>query len=239
MTLLLSHPVYSEAPAIFKLPPNHTSTYQLEKFNTDVGEMQNTLNYQNGIIRYSSIAKAKGLAALFVSEDATEVSLLSWPENTSFTLPQQQSFNFIQEAGHKKNQHITFKPIDTNQTLIEGSYKFKTYSFSSNKKLWSRQLLQLLISSDLQLNPNTLSNSFFIVDKGLIKKYTYTVLGDEKFKYKNKTLAALKIKILRENSTRMSYVWLSKTQFYLPLKIEHYKDNDLNVRMQLTQLKLK
>jgi len=223
----------------FKLPPNHQSIYQIEKYNTDVGEMKNTLDYHDGIIHYSSIAEAKGIATFFFSAAPTELSLLSWPENMALTFPQQQSFNFVQEKDHKKNQHIEFKSLKTDETLIEGSYKYKSYSLTTNKKVWSRQLLLLLISSDFQLNPNRNSNSFFITDKGQINKYTYTVLTDTSVEYHNKPLPAVKVKIIKEDSNRMSYVWLSKTQYFLPLIIEQYKNNDLNVRMQLTQLKLK
>jgi len=223
----------------FKLPPNHQSTYLIENYNTDVGEMKNTLNYHNGVINYSSIAEAKGIATLFVSAVPTELSLLSWPENAASTLPQQQSFDFVQEEGHKKNQHIEFKSLATGETRVEGSYKFKNYSLTTDKKVWSRQLLLLLISSDFQLNPNTSSNSFFIADKGQINKYTYTVLTDAPIKYHKQPLPTVKIKIAKEDSNRTSYAWLSKNQYYLPLIIEHYKDNDLKVRMQLTQLKLK
>jgi len=227
-----------KSKAEFQLPPNFQSTYQVEKYNTNVGEMHNTLTYRNGSINYYSIAKAKGLAALFVSAEPTELSILNWPETAALTLPQQQSFNFVQEEEHKRNQHIEFKLLATGETLVEGSYKFKPYSLKTNEKVWSRQLLLLLISSDFQLNPNISSNNFFIADKGHINKFTYTVLGNEAIDYQGKTLATVKIKIIKENSKRFSYAWLSKTQFYLPLKIEQYKGEDLNVRMRLTQLKL-
>ena len=36
----------------------------------------------------------------------------------------------------------------------------------------------------------------------------------------------------------MSYTWISKAHYYLPLKIEQYKDNELNVSMLMTEFRL-
>jgi len=241
--LLLSGLVFAntakvEVDPLFILPPNHQSFYEVEKYGTHVGNMQNTLTYQNGVINYSSIAQAQGLAKLFVDDEPTELSILDWPESSALTLPQQHSFNFTQAEGHKKNQQIEFKYPQSGETLIKGRYKNKAYTLTTDKKVWSRQLLLLLISSNFRLNPNTTSNRFFIADKGHVYKFTYTVLAAENIESHGKSLPVVKIKIIKEGSKRMSYVWLSKTQYYLPLKIEHYKGEDLNLRMRLTQLKI-
>jgi len=236
--LMFSSTASAQVKPTFKLPPNHLSYYQVEKYGAHVGNMQNTLAYQKGVINYSSIAQAKGLAKLFVNAEPTERSILNWPENAALTLPQQQSFNFIQEEGHKRNQNIEFNYQQTGETHINGRYKHKAYTLKTDKKVWSRQLLLLLISSDFQLNSNITDGSFFIADKGHIYNFTYTVLATENIEFHGQSLPAVKIKIIKEGSKHMSYVWLSKTQFYLPMKIEHYKGDDLNVRMRLTQLKI-
>jgi len=236
--LVFARAATAEVKPAFTLPPNHQSFYQIEKYGTHVGDMQNTLTYQHGVINYSSIAQAQGLATFFVNEEPTELSILDWPENAALTLPQQHSFNFTREEGHKKNQNIAFKYPQTGGTLINGSYKHKDYALTTDKKVWSRQLLLLLVSNDFRLNPDITSNHFFIVDKGHIYKFTYTVLATENIDFNGKPLPSVKIKITKEGSKRMSYVWLSKTQYYLPIKIEHYKGEDLNVRMRLNQLKI-
>jgi len=222
----------------FLLPPDYQSLYKLEKYGTHVGDMEVKLNYNNGIINYSSIATAKGLASFLVRTKPKENSVLNWPEDAHLSLPQQQSYNYFQDKKHKKNQQILFSHTQANETLIKGSYKHKTYILETDKTVWARQLLPLLMSSDLQLNPDITSNSFYITDKGQIQKFTYTRLATEYIKFENKVLPVLKFKINREGNGRMSYAWLSSAHFYLPLKIEQYKNDELYLRMIMTQFKL-
>ncbi len=223
----------------FKLPPNHHSTYLIEKYDTVVGEMKNDLNYENGVIHYQSTATAKGLASLFIGTDPSESSVLNWPDNKQQALPRQQSYDYIQEKQHKKNQHMVFNYTDDDKALINGSYKNKDYYIESEQPVWARQFLPLLMSSDLQLNPNITEHSFLITNKGRMQKYTYTLEGDETLEFNNKKLAVKKFKITKKDSRRMSYAWLSRTHYYLPIKIEQYKDDELNGRLILTHLKLK
>lgn len=222
----------------FLLPKNHLSLYSIEKYGSHVGEMRNELRYHKGVIHYSSIAEAEGLAALFIKSSPEEVSILNWPENSVSTLPQQQSYRYIQEKGHKKNQQITFNNTQAGKTHITGSYKFKPYTLETEEIVWSRQLIPLLMSSDLQQNPAITHNSFYIIDKGTIQKYTYTLESTENIEFENKAQPVLKFKINKDGSQRMSYAWLSKAHLYLPLKVEQYKNGDLNIRMLLTHLNL-
>jgi len=140
--------------------------------------------------------------------------------------------------GYKKNQQILFKYTDPKKTTIEGTYKNKPYAFSTDKTVWARQLLPLLVSNTLQTKPDTKAVSFFITNKGGLHKYTYTFEAEETLNFKNKPLSVLKFKIHKENSRRTSYAWLSKDYYYLPLKIEQYKDGELNASMFMTHFKL-
>jgi len=229
----------SSTTSHFILPPNHQSDYLIEKFSTDVGNMQNELHYENGVITYTSTATAKGLAALFIDAKPKETSILNWPDDNTKVLPRQQNYHYFQKKKHKKNQQMTFDYNNAEKVEIKGRYKNKDYTIESAQPVWTRQFLPLLMSNDLQQNPNITSNSFFISNKGHIQKYTYTLESNESIKYHDEIFAVIKFKIIREGSSRMSYAWLSKAHFYLPLKIEQYKDGDLNARLLLTNLKLK
>jgi len=222
----------------FRLPANHQSIYRIEKYASHVGDMKNELLYQNGTINYTSIATATGFAAIFLKANPTETSILNWPEKSISTEPKQSSYQYFQEKKHKKNQQILFNYSKSTKTLINGTYKFKPYTLETQQLTWSRQVIPLLMSNDLQQDPSINSNSYFIADKGHIRKYTYTLETTENIEFGNKQIPVLKFKITKEGSRRMSYVWLSKEHFYLPLKIEQYKDNKLNVRMLLTNFNL-
>ncbi len=236
--LLLVFTADAFASAEFILPPDSQSRYSITKYGIKLGEMQNTLSYQNGVINYTSIATATGMASLFIKEDPEEISILNWPENSELKRPRQQSYNYFQGKNHKKNQKISFNWSAEDKVNIEGTYKKKTYKLSSGKILWARQLLPVLMSSDLQLKPDTISDSFYITNKGNIDKYTYTLEATENLEFKNKNYPVLKFKISYKGSSRMTYAWLSKAHYYLPLKIEQYKKGALNVSMLMTDLEL-
>ena len=242
LTLLVSPVLIIDTQASplpeFKLPGNHQSIYRIEKYGSHVGDMKNELLYQKGIINYTSVATAKGFAALFLKAKPTETSILNWPENSALTKPVQHSYHYFQEKKHKKNQQILFDYSQGTKTLINGTYKFKPYSLETEKLVWSRQVIPLLMSNDLQHNPEISSNHYYIADKGYIRKYTYTLETAENIKIENEQVPVLKFKITREGGRRMSYVWLSEKHFYMPVKIEQYKDNDLSVRMLLTRFNL-
>ncbi|MCW9046729.1 MAG: DUF3108 domain-containing protein [Gammaproteobacteria bacterium] len=230
--------VQAASDSRFKLPANHQITYSIEKYGSYVGNLKNKLLYEKGVISYTSVATAKGFAALFLKANPTETSILDWPETSDLTQPEQQSYLYTQEKKHKKNQQILFDHSVNGKTLINGSYKFKPYNLQTEHLVWSRQIIPLLMSNDLQQNPAITSNSFYITDKGHIRKYTYTLENAEDIAFENQKVPVLKFKISKQDGRRMSYVWLSKNHYYLPLKIEQYKDNDLNVRMLMTHFNL-
>jgi len=222
------------AKPLFKLPPPHRSVYSLSKYGAEVAEMENTLSYTNGTIRYLSRARATGLAKLLVDNDALETSVLQWPENQP--LPRQQSFSFFYGENNRKNQRIDFNWQQYPPLKISGSYKDKHYELSSQQPVWAHQLLPLLMSSDLLLNPRKRSNSFYITDKGSIHKYTYTLEKTEEIEFADWEIPTLKFRVVVEGSSRYSYVWLSESHYYLPIRLEQYKNDKLNLSIQLEKL---
>ncbi len=238
LTLIASPLAHSQNNRTFVLPPNHQSIYQLEKYETNVGELKNTLNYHEDTIRYTSIATAKGVASLLIDSKPKEVSVLNWPEEAKNTLPKLLSYEYFQDKNHKKNQKMHFSYNDEGETHIKGSYKHKSYTLNTQKTIWNRQFLPLLMSSDLSINPQRTRNTFYLTDKGKILEYTYTWQANETLKLNNKKQNVLKFKITWHNKKRETLVWLSKNHYYLPLKIEQYKEGELNARMTLTKLKL-
>lgn len=235
--LLLLASFKATAAADFVLPPNHQSTYTIKKYGTKVGEIHNELKQSNGTATFTSKASASGFASFFSKDKITEVSTFNYPEDDIQGTLKQQSYRLQHSKKKKKNQDITFKHTSSGKLNIAGTYKHKNYQLKSEKAVWARQLLPLLMSQDLQLNNKTASNRFSITDKGSLQNYTYTLEKTENLRILGKVHAALKFKINREGSNRMSYVWLASTYHYLPLKIEQYKGDKLSASMFLKKFK--
>jgi len=233
---ILSHAFVADSFASnsFNFPPAHQSTYSIEKFGTYIGNMHNELKQQGEQLSYISTTKAQGFAALFVKNDFIETSILNWPEQDLKTAPQQQSYHLFRGEKHKKNQNISFDWSNNKALKISGSYKNRKYNLSSEQAVWGRQLLPLLMSQKLLSAKPDSTQTFHITDKGSLQKYIYTLEGTESIYLSGKAYPALKYKIKKQASESWSYTWLSSEHYYLPLKIEQYKDGELNVNMQMT-----
>ena len=215
------------------LPANHHTTYTVNKYDTDVGEISNQLQHQDGTTTYTSKAIATGFAAFFVKEEINETSTLVWSQNTSQSSPHQSAYDLTHRKKHKKDQHITFKLTDKGSMDIDGSYKQQAYQLKSETTVWSRHLLPILMSNDLLQDNNRSSNTFQITDKGDIDSYTYTREKTEKLSIADKTYNSVKFTISAQGSNRTTHVWLAKSLDYLPVKIEQYKGSELNASMLL------
>lgn len=226
----------------FILPPDHQSTYSIEKYDSNVGDMHNVLKQTDDQVIYTSKTKATGFASLFVKNDLNETSLFNWFEDESGKTLRQKSYQLLRGKKHKKNQNISFNwPVETDtikEIRINGSYKKRSYDFLTSQPVWGRHFLPLLMSNEFLSSEGKKTSTFHITDKGSSQKYTYTLEKTEKLFFSGKSYSVLKYRISREGSNRMSYTWLSKDHYYLPLKIEQYKDNKLNVSMLMTEFRL-
>jgi len=218
------------------LPPDHQSSYTVNAYGAHVGELHNHLETQNTQISYTSEITVTGLASMFVGKKAAEFSILSIALDQHSKYPLQKSYRLNRGKSHKKNQNMTFTRDQQGNFEINGQYRKKTYSLKSQSPLWSRHVIPLLMSSDLLLKNDTTGGTFKITDKGNINDYNYTLKKTETIKFNEKSFPVLKFMIQKPGSSRMSYVWLSKAHYYLPLKIEQYKKGELTGSMQIKNI---
>jgi len=235
--LLLLAGFNSFASNHFPLPANHHSVYSVSKYGTEVGKIENHFEVRDGQIRYTSKATTTGVTAFFFKEVVTETSILNWPDNDTTTKPKQVSYKLKHKQKKRKNQNIIFDWNTDNSVKISSTYKNKSSTTQSRENVWSRQLIPILMSSDLQQNSSTSQNSFLIANKGHLKNYHYNLIGQESAIVNNKTLVCLKFKIKKQGSNRESFAWLSKEHNYMPVKIEQYKNKELDVSMILKKFK--
>ena len=222
----------------FPLPENHQSTYSVSKYGAEVGQIKNHFLYQDKQINYISKAKTTGMAAFFLKEVITETSKLYWPNDNTLEAPQQISYTLRHKKKKKKDQDIFFTWPNTDHVDISSSYKNKPATLTSDKEVWSAQLLPILMSSYLLRDDKATGDNILIADKNNLKNYNFSLEGSESIKFNNGKHPCLKFKIIKKNSSRFTYAWLSKNHYYLPLYMEQYKDNELSVSMELEEFKL-
>jgi len=235
--LLLLASFQSLASTHFPLPVNHHSIYSVSKYGTEVGEIENHFEVRDDQIKYTSKAITTGVTAFFFSEVITENSILNWTDNDSQQAPRQLSYTLKHTQKKRKDQKIFFDWREDNSVKISSTYKNRSTEILASENVWSRQLIPILMSSDLLKNKNITNHSFLIVNKGKLKNYTYNLEGQELITLNEKAINCLKFKIKKHNSDRVSYAWLSKEHSYLPVMIDQYKGDKLDVSMTLKQFK--
>ena len=238
VSLLLLVAGNAHASQHFPLPENHQSTYSVSKYGTEVGKIKNHFLYQDQQISYTSKATTTGMAAFFLQEEVTEISELYWPDNDALKTPQQTSYTLRHRKKKKKDQTISFTWPNVNHVEIASSYKNKSAALTSDKDVWSVQLMPILMSSDLLRNNKDTDGSFLVADKNRLRNYDFTLQGKESVKFNGSMHECLKFKISKRNSNRFTYAWLSTDHYYLPLRMEQYKDNELSASMTLEEFKL-
>lgn len=232
LILMPLSPVLAEST--LTLPSRHVTSYDVFKYDSKVGEMVSRLSQENGKARYESSTHATGLASMFVHDDLKELSTLEKDAEGTW---HQALFNASRGKKHKDNQSFAFSSPAADQVIIKGSDRKGEYTLKLEPPVWGRHTLPLLMSSDLLQDSETREGHFQITDRGRLHEYVYTLNKNETIDIADKKLPVLKFKLIRKGSSRVSYVWLSKQHQYLPVKIEQYKDGDLNVSMLLTHYK--
>ena len=238
ISLLLLAGFKSVASTHSLLPANHHSVYSVSKYGTEVGEIENQFKIHDSKIEYTSKAITTGVTAFFFSEVITETSILNWPNVDTLKQPRQLSYTLKHTQKKRKDQKIDFDWNKDDSVKISSTYKNKSATLKSSENTWSRQLIPILMSSDLLKNNSSSTNSFLIANKNQLKHYTYNLEGQESIILNKKTISCLKFKIHKHDSNRISYAWLSKEHYFMPVMIEQYKNGELDVSMKLKKFKL-
>lgn len=220
----------AHAGTITDLPALHQAVYSVKKFGTSLGEMTNEFSREQNQLHYTSSARASGIAALFISGEITEHSILRQTENGVL---QQLHYTLDNPQKKRKNESISFNWAASGEAQISASYRNKDEIIRSTSATYSRQLLPLLMSRDLLQNKQRKSNQFQVIEKAKLEHYHYRLLGKETLRYKGETLNTLKFRVDKQNSDSYSLVWLTESTDYLPLKIDQYKGDDLQASLLL------
>ncbi len=231
--LLLMPPL---ASAGLKLPPAHQITYNIDKYGSHIGQLHSALSIHNQLVVYKSTTTASGFASLFVNDELKETSILSY-QQASQPLLRQQSFSAHKGEDAKYRQNMSFQWQGTGHAVINGQYRNKRYQLNSDELIWSRHLIPLLMSSDLQQEPNTHQGQLHVTDRGKRQRYSYTLVQSEKISIRGKSYDTLKFRVIRDDSSRTSFIWLSRQHHYLPLKIEQFKKDRLHLKMVMDAFK--
>ena len=141
--------------------------------------------------------------------------------------------------------------------IIPFKYSYERTGFGSDKSLvaefdgtsrqidinkkdklpWNNELDNQLYRLDIQLQlaQNKKEFSYDLVNnRGQLRHYDLLVLGSEQLTLPYGTLEGIKVKMMRENSTRETFAWFAPQLDYQLVRLQQFKDGDEQGDIQLS-----
>jgi len=218
------------------LPLEYTASYNIGKYGMDIAKSNYSLRYENNGVRMMQHTETIGLAALLRNDTLDESSFLSFQDNQLLLT----EFSHKQKPSGKKNRDIQLK-IDWVQSdnkllgMVSGSAGGKKLEYKVNKPVWDTNsyLIPLMLNTKEKAQPQ----QYTMMIKGEFKTYSFITHGSEKIEVSGQTVQAIKIE--RDGSINKNpiYIWLAPSLNNLPVKVEKWKNGELQLTMTLDQAK--
>ena len=157
----------------------------------------------------------------------TESSQFSWDHE------QIKPIRFTHERkifGHSKRNTLSF---DWHKQEIISTHKGKTRYINNELAALDRLSFQLQLQHDLSSNIE--DKVYRIADKNKIKEYAFKIIGEEVITTALGKLNTTKVKVVRDNNKRVTYVWLARDWHNLLARLEQYENDDKKFSLQVTK----
>ncbi|MDH5518351.1 MAG: DUF3108 domain-containing protein [Gammaproteobacteria bacterium] len=216
-----------------RLPAEFRATFELYKSSLLVAETQYQLQKTKQQARFESHTELKGLLSLF---NDTRVSELSLFDISSARQSKLTSYEFIQTG--EKPQHIS-STVDWDTHRVSTVIDNTATTTDFKQTLWDNHSILLALISNAGHNLSQLSFNVLVHDK--IKRISFERLGlntleiedDENDSNENsKTVAVWQ----RSYDNKTVVFYLDPSANYFPLKIEKFKNQQLEATLWLTEL---
>jgi hypothetical protein len=185
-----------------------------------------TENHTPVIFTANYKASIKGFAVKASRElKILESSIFNWKEGKIHPI----SYRYFQTAfGKEREQSLAFNSTDNTIN-----------SDNNGEKRVITQITHTLdkLNYQLQLQQDLLANhsgfEYTVVNKGNLKNYRFETLGEETIDTNSGSLNTIKIKVIRENQEKTTYIWFAKDWSNLLAKLEQYNGDKQTLAINL------
>jgi hypothetical protein len=171
--------------------------------------------------QYQLSFRAKSWAA-----NINETSTFSLNDSTI----EADTYLYTQTAlGKTKERSFAFNRANKTITNVD---KGKTIDIANSDNLALDKLnYQLQLQLDLRAGKPNLH--YKIADKGSLRDYRFEIQGSEILSTTVGDLHTVKIKVIRENTHKITYIWFAKDWDYLLVQLKQYEDNKQKLSITL------
>jgi len=177
---------------------------------------------------YSITTKTRGLARLLRPGAASEIARFKYDENGF------QPLSYNLDDGVAKAENDSDIQFDWQTGIATATHEIDTVELPITAGMLDRLTADIAAIQQLR-NGETLTG-FDLVDRNEIRRYEYTLQGEETIKVPAGTFRTLKYLRNRPGSSRATLIWFAPDIDYLPVKITQLKRGKSVIEMLATLL---
>jgi Protein of unknown function (DUF3108) len=220
--LLAALPAWSYA-----LPPEFTAEYHLEMYQTSLARATYGLKHTDNGVTMTQSTKPIGLVALF-RKDRIDVRSDMSLHNGRLGLDR---YSYIY-SGTDKNKNIRLS-IDRHTDEVNGPGLHVSgvdggnpVDIDTKQEFWDPLSIQvpLMMQAENFGAPHEIS----VFMSGEVRTYLFSHSGDEKIEIDGKVYDCVTITGAETERDRKMIIWLARGLHYLPVKIQQWKDGEVN-----------
>jgi hypothetical protein len=208
----------------YALPPEFTADYHLEMYQTSLARATYGLKHTDNGLYMTQSTQPTGLVALF-RKDRIDVRSDMSMHNGRLGLDR-YSYTY---SGTDKNKNISLtieRRADESGMHVSGVDAGNPVDIQTKQAFWDPLSIQvpLMMQADNFGAPHEIS----VFMSGEIRTYLFSHPGDEQVEFDGKMYDCVKIIGAETDRDRKMIVWLARDLHYLPVKIQQWKDGEVN-----------
>ena len=209
------------------IPPLFTAHFELYKNGLHVADTTYQLSKKDNIFFFRSTINVTGLLSLFSDDKIIEKSSFKITDN-EFNLI---NYQFIQSGKTQLSIHST---VDTKQKAISTTINNEAPLLKRFiKQPWDKLSILLALMTSVKDQKETVS--FNVLDRNDIKPYDFTYAGSQEIEL-GEDEWKLAVLWKRQDDTKETIFFLDPEAYFIPLKIEQFKNHTLNATLLLSGL---
>lgn len=223
--LLCTNSLYAED----FFPPQFSAKYKFYAKSLPVGEASRTLSLRkDGKWVFETVAKTTGFMAFLKKIRIEERSIFTREKGKIRPL----EYTYQQKGIKARFNQLSF---DWTRKQARNTFNKQTKMIALKRGTLDRLLYQVLLMQDLKQGKRKLS--YRVADKGKIKIYIPSLMGNERIETGIGKLETIKYERRSSNSKRRTIFWCAPSLHYLPVQVEHIEKNGDVFRMVLQSVK--
>ena len=210
--------------------PLYQADYSIGRNSLRIGTASFSLTQnKDGTYTYTSVSKAAGLAALFLSDVITETS------HFKVTDGKLQSLQYIYEhTGNDKDKKENIQ-FDWDKDVAHSNEGGKQHTLPLTAGTYDRLLAQLAVSVNLETGQTV--GEYRVLDHNEISIYHMQPQGNTDLKTPAGEYEVIEIARKDPKKNRVTTFWLAPKLDYLPVQMEQTEPDKATISLVLTDIK--